>query len=76
MRQLELSLVAKVSKKGSGDEFYIGSTDVPVSVDLSKVTFVVFHPEEGSDRATLIIKPRKPREHWKDERNLGRYSTE
>ena len=65
MSQIEVRLVTKEDK--NGDEFYIGSTDMPALVDLSKVTFVVFHPsDEGDDRATLIVKTRKPRKIWNE----------
>lgn len=65
MSQIEVKLVSKEDK--NGDEYYIGSTDMPAHVDISKVTFVVFHPAEGDDRATLIMKTRKPRKIWKEE---------
>ena len=61
--QFEINLLAKTDK--NGDEYYIGSTDMPVSVDMSKVTIVVFHPAEGDDRATLILRTRRPRKVWK-----------
>jgi hypothetical protein len=57
--QLEIKLVEKEDK--NGDEYYIGSTDMPVLVDLSKVTLVVFHPTDDDDRATLILRTRKPK---------------
>jgi len=65
MSQIEVKLVSKDDK--NGDEYYIGSTDMPAHVDLSKVTFVVFHPAEGEERATLIMKARRPRKVWKEE---------
>ena len=61
--QFEIKLLAKTDK--NNDEYYIGSTDMPVSVDLSKVTIVVFHPAEGDDRATLILRSKRPKKIWK-----------
>lgn len=63
--QVEIKLVAKEDK--NGDEYYIGSTDMPVSVDLSKVTMVVFHPTEDEDRATLILRTRRPRKFYRND---------
>lgn len=57
--QLDLSLSVKTDR--NRDEYYIGSTNLPFLVDLSKVTFLVFHPEDGGDRATLVIRPRTPK---------------
>ena len=57
--QIEIKLLEKQSRK-DGSDYYIGSTDMPVSIDLSKVTIMVFHPLEGTDRATLIIRARRP----------------
>jgi hypothetical protein len=60
MNQLEIPLVVREDKYG--DEYYIGSTDLPIMVDLSKVTVLVFHPQDqqkdGPQRATLMLRPR------------------
>lgn len=42
----------------NGEEYMIGSTDFPGSVDLRDCTFLVFFPQEGSDNGTLLIRPR------------------
>lgn len=42
----------------NGDEYMIGSTDVPMSVDLREATFLVFFPEEGDEHGILMIRPR------------------
>jgi len=68
MSQFEIKLLAKTDK--NNDEYYIGSTDMPVSVDLSKVTIVVFHPAEGEDRATLILRTKRPRKIWKHDSEI------
>ena len=52
--QIELTTAVKVD--GNNDEYYVVSPNLDVTINLSEVTFVVFHPEEGSDKGTLIIK--------------------
>ena len=53
---IEFTLVERIDT--NKDPFLIGSTDLPVMVDLRDVTFLVFYPERGSDRATILIRPR------------------
>ena len=43
--QLEIRLYSKEDK--NGDEYFIGSTDIPAMVNLADVTFVFFLPPEG-----------------------------
>ena len=62
MGQIEVKLFAKTDKRG--DEYMIGSTELPVLVDLSKVTLLVFYPEENKDVGTLLIRPYKPKSHY------------
>ena len=54
--QFQFPLNLKVDT--NGEEYMIGSTDLPMSVDLREATFLVFFPEEGSDTGTLMIRPR------------------
>lgn len=42
----------------NGDEYLIGSTDLPMSLDLREATFLVFFPPEGEDIGTLMVRPR------------------
>ncbi len=41
-----------------GEEYMIGSTDFPGLIDLRECAFLVFFPEDGSDKGTLMIRPR------------------
>jgi hypothetical protein len=59
MDQIEIRLFSKDDKHG--DEYFIGSTDAPALVDLTKSTFVFFLPQEGKTTATLKIRPRQER---------------
>lgn len=43
----------------NGDEYLIGSTDIPMYVDLREATFLVFFPEDGEEMGTLMIRPRQ-----------------
>jgi hypothetical protein len=58
-----LSVPLRVKTDRNGDEFLVGSFDFPVLLDMSKVSFFVFYPEEGGDKASLMIRPKdfKPR---------------
>lgn len=51
---LHIPLTIKTDRYG--DEYLVGSYDLPVLLDLSKVSFFVFYPEEGSTKATLMIR--------------------
>lgn len=42
----------------NNEEYMIGSTDFPGSVDLRDATFIVFYPTEGEEHGSLIIRPR------------------
>ena len=46
-----------------GDEVYVGRGSEKVTVDLSRVSFRVLHPLEGSNEATLLIK-RSPKKKY------------
>lgn len=59
MDQIEVRLFSKQDR--NGDEYFIGSTELPASVDLSEVTFVFFLPIEGETKGSLKIRPRQPR---------------
>jgi hypothetical protein len=61
--QFQFPLSLKID--ANGEEYLIGSTDLPMSVDLREATFLVFFPEEGGDKGTLMIRPRNliPRPH-------------
>lgn len=58
---LHINLKTKTDRKG--DEYLVGSFDFPASINLNEVSFFVFYPEEGGDKATLMIRPKdfKPR---------------
>ena len=62
MRQIEIPLFVKSGK--NDDEYMIGSMDgtLAINVDLSKITFIIFHPEETDGRITkpgkLVIRPK------------------
>jgi hypothetical protein len=51
----------------NNEEYLIGSTDLPMFVDLRDVTFLVFYPEENSDKGTLLIRPRNNTPQVKDQ---------
>jgi hypothetical protein len=55
--QVEVRLFEKEGR--DGNPYMIGSSRLPASVKLDEVTFLVFYPEEGSDEATLIIRPNR-----------------
>lgn len=57
-----------IKKDVLGEEYMIGSTDFPGSIDLRDCTFLVFFPEEGSDTGTLMVRPRTlvPRPGFRD----------
>lgn len=42
----------------NGEEYMIGSADLPVLVNMRESTFLVFFPEDGSDAGTLMVRPR------------------
>ena len=51
-----------------GDSYYVGGLNVPITVDLSKVSFFVFHPsDDNGSRPKLMIR-RKWRQDltWKE----------
>ena len=64
MKQLEIPLFVKHDK--NDDEYMIGSfeaSDIPITLDLSKITFIIFDPIEDDDgRITkpgkLVIRPK------------------
>jgi hypothetical protein len=57
--QIEIRLHSKVDK--NGDEYFIGSSDAPVSINLQDATFVFFLPPEDGDVGSLKIRARTPR---------------
>jgi hypothetical protein len=60
-----LQIPLRVKTDRNGDEFLVGDFDFPAMLDLSKVSFFVFYPEEGGNTASLMIRPKdfkpKPR---------------
>ena len=54
--QFQFPIALKTDVKG--EEYMIGSTDFPGSIDLRDCTFLVFFPDDGSDTGTLMIRPR------------------
>lgn len=58
MSKHQFSFPMILKKDVKGEEYMIGSTDLPASVDLRETTFIVFFPEEGEDFGTLMIRPR------------------
>jgi hypothetical protein len=49
-----------------GDSYYVGGLNVPITVDLSKVSFFVFHPsDDNGSRPKLMI-----RRKWRQEMPL------
>ena len=53
---IQFSVVERLD--ANKEAFLIGSCDIPVSMDLRDVTFLVFYPIDGSDRGTILIRPR------------------
>ena len=53
-----LTIPLKIKTDRNGDEFLVGSFDFPALLDLSKVSFFVFYPEEGGTQAELLVRPR------------------
>lgn len=58
MSKHQLSFSMSLKKDVHGEEYMIGSTDFPGSVNLRECTFLVFFPEDGSEQGTLMIRPR------------------
>ena len=54
--QFQFPLALK--KDVNGEEYMIGNTDLPASIDLRECTFLIFFPEDGSESGTLMIRPR------------------
>ena len=54
---IEIRMHVKVDV--NGDDYLIGSPDLPANKNLNDFTFIVFYPEEGSDHALLILRPKK-----------------
>ena len=56
--QLEVRVYEKEDKHG--DYYLIGGSNIPASVKLDEVTFLVFYPENGSNIGTILIRPKTP----------------
>ena len=56
---IEIKVRIKVDK--NGQEYLIGSPELPASINLKDFTFIVFFPEEGSETGTLILRPKRDR---------------
>ena len=56
--QFEIPTIVKTD--GNNDEYYVALPELPATVDLSKVVFLIFHPREGETQGTMVIKPRSP----------------
>lgn len=56
--QLEVRVYEKQDKHG--DYYLIGGSNIPASVKLDEVTFLVFYPEKGSTIGTILIRPKTP----------------
>lgn len=54
--QFEIPTTIKIDS--NNDEYYVATPELPATVDLSKVVFLIFHPRDGENRGTLVIKPR------------------
>ena len=52
---IEIPLSVEYDDSVEGEETYVGVGTEKMIVDLSKVSFRVLHPEEGSDEALLLI---------------------
>jgi hypothetical protein len=58
MSKHQFSLPLTLKTDINGEEYMIGSADLPVMVNMRETTFLVFFPEEGKDAGTLMIRPR------------------
>lgn len=54
---IEIKLFIRVDKKGN--EYLIGSPDLPAEINLNDYTFIVFLPEEEGGKAKLILRPKR-----------------
>jgi hypothetical protein len=54
--QLEVRCYEKQDK--NGDYYLIGGSNIPASVKLDEVTFIIFYPEDNSTVGTLLIRPK------------------
>lgn len=57
--QFEIPTIVKTD--GNDDEYYVALPELPATIDLSKVVFLVFHPRKGESQGMLVIKPRERR---------------
>lgn len=58
MSKHQFSFTLALKKDINGEEYMIGSTDLPASIDLRESTFLVFFPEDGADHGVMMIRPR------------------
>lgn len=63
--QLEIRCYEKQDKHG--DYYLIGGSNIPASIKLDEVTFLVFYPEKDSTIATILIRPKN--DHPKQRRS-------
>jgi|14BtaG_2_1085337.scaffolds.fasta_scaffold133969_2 phage pi2 protein 07 len=54
---IEIKLFVRIDK--NGNEYLIGSPDLPAQINLNDYTFIVFYPEEDGDKAKLILRPKR-----------------
>lgn len=57
---LEFKLLSRIDK--NGDEYLIGSPNIPATINLKDYTFIVFYPQEEGGKATIILRPNTDRD--------------
>jgi len=58
--QIKISMALKTDD--NGDEYLVGTTDMPVMLDLSNSLFLVFFPLEGKTTGQMVIRRATNRE--------------
>ena len=59
MGQIEIPLLEKTDR--DGNEYYVGSLDMPVLVDMGKVSLFVFHgTEDGEECPKVVFRTKRP----------------
>lgn len=57
---IEIKLFVREDK--NGDEYFIGSPDLPAEINLDDYTFIVFLPKPGEEHAKVVLRPKRKEE--------------
>tara|TARA_B100000900_G_scaffold314561_1_gene273442 strand:+ start:667 stop:861 length:195 start_codon:yes stop_codon:yes gene_type:complete len=54
---IEIKLFVRTDK--NGNEYLIGSPNLPAQINLDDYTFIVFYPEEDENKAKVVLRPKR-----------------